>query len=229
MKYSEDQFKQLLDGLSNDLLNANHHFNLYINLQKALPKYEREITQCIAFWGLTIDAHREIAILNLCRSYDNNSKSLSLKKLIEIIQKNTELFDVSKFRERLKDNPYVDSLAQNQRQPTGEQVAEDFYFVSNDNPLVKKLTILRGNVIAHTNKDQVLSTKINLDPLTLSEVELLINKGLEIYNKYRLLFDAQIHGSSLIGEDDYKQVLHYIRLGIKARDFVNQILPDLYY
>jgi hypothetical protein len=229
MKYSEEQFKQLLERLSNDLLNASHHCKLYINLQDALSQYEREINQCVAFWGLTIDAHKEISILNLCRAYDHNPKSLSLKELIQIIQGNTELFDISKFRERLKDNEYVDSLAQTQREPTREQLAEDLRFVSNDNPLVKKLTILRGNVIAHTNKGQVISPKSNLDPLTWAEVELLISKGLEIYNKYCLLFYAQSHSSTLIGEDDYKQVLKYIRLGMKAIEFTNQIQQEFYY
>ncbi|AFZ22313.1 AbiU2 domain-containing protein [Allocoleopsis franciscana] len=229
MKYTEEEFKKLLEGLSNDLLNASHHFKLYINLQDALSKYEREINQCVAFWGLTIDAHREISILNLCRAYDHNPKSLSLKELIQIIQGNTELFDISKFRERLKDNVYVDSLAKTQREPTTEQLVEDLSFVSNDNPLVKKLTILRGNVIAHTNKGQVLSPKSNPDPLTWAEVELLISKGLEIYNKYCSLFYAQTHSSTLIGEDDYKQVLKYIRLGMKALKFTNQIQQDFSY
>jgi len=229
MKYSEEQFKQLLERLSNDLLNASHHCKLYINLQDALSQYEREINQCVAFWGLTIDAHKEISILNLCRAYDHNPKSLSLKELIQIIQGNTELFDISKFRERLKDNEYVDSLAQTQREPTREQLAEDLRFVSNDNPLVKKLTIVRGNVIAHTNKGQVISPKSNLDPLTWAEVELLISKGLEIYNKYCLLFYAQSHSSTLIGEDDYKQVLKYIRLGMETLKFTNQIQQDFYY
>jgi hypothetical protein len=229
MKYSEEQFKQLLERLANDLLNASHHFKLYINLEDALSKYEREINQSIAFWGLTINAHREISILNLCRAYDHNSKSLSLKELIQIIQGNTELFDISKFRERLKDNAYVDSLAQTRREPTREQLAEDLHFVSNDNPLVKKLTILRGNVIAHTNKGQVISPKSNPDPLNWAEVELLISKGLEIYNKYCLLFYAQSYSSSLIGEDDYKQVLKYIRLGMETIEFTNQIQQDFYY
>lgn len=223
MPYSEEEFKKLLEELANDLLNANHHFRLYRNIRKSISKYTKEINQCKAFWTLTLDAHREVSFLHLCRAYDNNQKSLSLIQLLQIIQGNTDLFDLARFRNRLKDNPYVDSLAKSQRVPTEEQLKKDMQFVSNSNPMVKKLTILRGNLVAHKNIKQILSKKDDSDPLTWGEFEELIVKGLKIYNSYRLLFEAGAYSSQLIGEDDYQIVLEYIRIGLKAIEFRNEI------
>lgn len=228
MKYSEEEFKQLLEGLISNLLNARHHYKLYQNLQAALSEYEREINQCIAFWGLTLDAHKETSLLNLCRVYDGNSKSLSLAEFIKIIQGHTELFDISKFRERLKDNPYVDSLAQTERLPKQEELNQELDLVSNSDPLVRKLTILRNNTIAHTNKDWLLASKEEPKPLTWDEVNQLIERGFSIYNKYRSLFEASTYASTLIGEDDYKTVLKYYRLGAKFIKLMHEVEHELY-
>jgi hypothetical protein len=229
MPYSEEQFKKLLDALSSDLLDAGHHFRLYRNLQESIDKYSREINQSLAFWGLTLNAHREVSILHLCRAYDNNNQnSLSLRQLLQIIKGNPDLFDISKFRERLKDNPYIDSLAQTPRIPTNEQLEQDLKFVSNENTLVKKLTILRNNSVAHIGIKKIFTDKDDPDPLTWSEVEQLIVKGLEIFNKYRSLFEASRHSSQLIGEDDYKFVLKYIRIGLDAIEFKNQVDEEFY-
>lgn len=228
MQYSEEEFKQLLEGLINNLLNARYHYTLYQNLQAALSEYEREINQCGAFWQLTLRAHRETCLLNLCRVYDGNSKSLSLAEFIKIIQEHIELFDISKFRERLKDNPYVDSLAQTERLPKQEELSQEFTFVNNSDPLVKKLTILRNNTIAHTNKDWLLALREEPKPLTWDEVNQLIKRGLTIYNKYRSLFEASTYASTLIGEDDYKTVLKYYRLGTKFVKFMHEIEHELY-
>lgn len=123
-----------------------------------------------------------------------------------------------------------------QNQTLTDQLDKDWGFVSgSDNDsgnkdkkhLVKKLTILRGNLIAHRNIGQTL--KDSLEPLTTEEVETLIEKGLEICNRYRALFDGSIKFPQLIsGEDDYKRILKYIRIGLKAIDFKNGIEPDPY-
>jgi hypothetical protein len=230
MTYSGEAFKKLLDGLINNLLNASHHFRLYRKLEEdALLEYEREINQCRAFWGLTISAHKEVSILNLCRAYDGNNQSLSLKRFLKVISENPELFDVESFRERLKDNPYVDSLAKRERMPNLEELTSEQKLVSNADPLVKKLTILRSNLIAHTNENWVLDDKKieELAPLTFEEVEELIDRGIGIYNKYSSLFEASTYASMLTGEDDYQSVLKYYRIGQKFTRFFHDIEVDL--
>ncbi len=239
--FNEEEFKKLLDALSEDLLNAGHHFRLYRNLEESMEKYETERKQCSAFWELTINAHLEVSLLYLCRAYDNKNndggkKALSLKELINIIRKNTDLFQISNLQERFKSHDFPDILVpvlneqlkqDLQNNTIHDQLNEDGIFVGNNNSLVKKLTILRGHFIAHRNIGQTL--KDSLDPLTTEEVETLIEKGLEICNRYRALFDGSNKLLHLIsGEDDYKMILKYIRIGLKAIDFKNGIEPDPY-
>lgn len=225
MTYTDEEFKRLLDALAYDLLEANHHYRLYHNLQKSLEEYEREINSYIGFWGLTFNAHREACLLHLCRAYDNHCDDiLSLKKLIIIIQGDTDIFDISRFRGHLRENPYVDSLAQYARKPPDEQVQKDLEKVSDKtNPLVQKLSRLRGGKIAHRNIKVLIKGKNDPAPLTWSEVEELINTGLRIFNNYRQLFEASTYSSMLIGETDYEEVLKLIRIGRKTRKFAIDI------
>ncbi|MCX5965897.1 MAG: hypothetical protein NT070_23065 [Cyanobacteria bacterium] len=228
MKYNEEQFKGLLKALSDDLLNARHHFKLYRSLREALDDYQKEINQCVAFWGLTLSAHKQASILNLCRAYDPQKDASSLRQLIQIIQKNIDLFDIQQFRERLKHNPYVDSLSQTAREPSKQQLEKDLEFVSKDNPLVKRLIILRNNVVAHTSTSSIIKSKNDLNPLTWEEIEELIEQGMSIVNSYSSLFEASTYASTLIGEDDYKTVLRHIRCGIKATKFLHEIEEEWY-
>jgi hypothetical protein len=236
-KFNEEDFKKLLDALSEDLLNAGHHFRIYRNLEESMEKYETERQQCPAFWELTINAHLEVSLLYLCRAYDNyNTKALSLKELINLIRKNIDLFQISDLEERFKSHDFPDIFVSDlneqlkqdlQNQTLTDQLDEDLKFVSNNNSLVNKLTILRGHFIAHKNIKQTLND--SLPPLTTKEVETLIEKGLKICNRYRALFDGSIQWPQLInGEDDYKMILKYIRIGLKAIDFKNGIEPDPY-
>ena len=228
MAYTDEEFKRLLDVLASDLLEAEHHYRLYHNLQKSLEEYEGEINTYIGFWRLTFNAHCEACLLHLCRAYDNHQKKnkndkkgiLSLQSLLQIIQGNTEIFDVARFRERQRENPYVDSLAQDNRKPPDEQIQKDLKDVLDENnPLVRKLSKLRGSRIAHTDRNLILAGKDDPAPLTWSEVKELINTGLRILNYYRELFEASIDSPMLIGENDYEQVLKIIRIGSKAIDF----------
>jgi hypothetical protein len=198
---------------------------LYHNLRQSLKEYEHEINTYSGFWSLVFDALREACILHLCRAYDNHGNdTLSLKKLLLIIQGNTALFDISRFRERKRGNPYVDSLADSDRKPHDEQIQKDIEAVSDKtNCLVQKLSRLRGSKIAHTNIKLILKGKDDPAPLTWIEVEELINTGLRIVNYYRQLFEAATYSSMLIGEDQYKNVLKLIRIGKKTINFAIDI------
>jgi len=262
MAYTEEEFTKLLNVLVDDLLDANHHYRLYHNLRQSLKEYEHEINTYSGFWSLVFDALREVCLLHLCRAYDNRQRkdgtfdTLSLKNLLLIIQGNTEIFDIARFKERLKENPYVDSLAQDDRKPTDEQIKMDVQAVSKEtNPLVYKLYKLRNKKIAHTDINEIIKGKDEPNPLTWSEVENLINTGLRIFNNYRQLFEASTYSSMLIGETDYEKVLKLIKIGrktikfsldieyahdesrgvlkpndtiIKTTNFVNNVLYDFY-
>jgi hypothetical protein len=127
-------------------------------------------------------------------------------------------FDEPNFRQRLKDNPFVASLAAEPRKPDMAQLHTDLKSVSTADPLVKKLTIWRNNYIAHRSRSSALDpkgfTKQNL--ILFSEIEALIDNGLRIVNHYSSLFSAAVHTSLPI--KDYKYLLNAVRRDLKARE-----------
>jgi hypothetical protein len=56
-------------------------------------------------------ASEEAAVLRFCRIYDQEDSANHLHGLLLTIREDLVLFDEAHFRERLKHNPHVDSLA----------------------------------------------------------------------------------------------------------------------
>ncbi len=158
-------------------------------------------------------------MLRLCKAYDlyKGKPSLNLRNFLETIEGNLHLFDEPNFRQRLKDNPFVDSLATDPRKPDAAQLHADLKSVSAVDPLVKKLTIWRNNYFAHRSRSSAMDprgfAKQNFKPF--SEIKGLIDNGLRIVNHYSNLFSATVHTSSPI--KDYKYLLDAVRRDLKAR------------
>ena len=89
-------------------------------------------------------------MIRLCRIFEQNNNSLNLVNLLDTIQSNRHFFEEEHFRERLKDNAFIESLAENVTIPSIEELRSDIEFVSDRNPIVQKLTKWRMNVYAHT-------------------------------------------------------------------------------
>src|SRR2546425_8931023 len=114
---TESQFETLLSSLAEDTVTASIHWKLCKDLFGCVNEFVRELNQSPAFWSLTVNAHREVALFRLGRLFDQQTGALSLRSLVDTIAANLRLFDVDRFRERLKDNPFVHSLADGARRP----------------------------------------------------------------------------------------------------------------
>ena len=183
----------------------------------SIKDYTMEFQQSNTFWNFTLDALQDAAMIHLCRVFDQVTTSLNLFNLLETIKANLHFFEDNHFRERLKDNAFVELLAKENRMPDKEQLDKDIWFVSTSNPLVNKLMIWRNNIIAHRGakislgKNQIL---IN-NPLTKDELLTLLDESHEILNRYSSLFCASTYSRKVIQHDDYKSLLNFIRLGIQ--------------
>ena len=111
------EFERLLKALSDDVVDAHIHYQLYKELIEAISKHPLVVQQSNTFWTFTLQAHLNSSIYALFRAYDQNTSSLHLRSWLYTIRANLHLFDETGFRERLKDNPYVASLAQDSRKP----------------------------------------------------------------------------------------------------------------
>ena len=202
---SSEEFERLMEALSHDLVQANIHYRLHRDLRDAVQEYEREFNQAGTFWSLTLNAHFDACLFRLCRAYEQHKNALHLRNWLKIIQENLHLFDTGAFKTRLKENPFVESLAASAKKPDSEQLAVDIEFASNKNPLVEKLTILRNKVFAH-REVKLLIQNCNVwqeQSLKYREIDSLLENGIAILNRYSVLFKALSYSRQIIGHDDY--------------------------
>lgn len=223
---SEKDFQRLLDALAGEICSAKDHLGLYRDLRAAEEEFGREYIQSWTFWWLTFRAHLEAALFRLIRIYDAHLASLSLRNLLDTIKARLDVFDVESFRERLKGNPFVDSLASDARKPDAAQLDADIEFAGNDER-IEKLTKWRHNLLAHRSaKNIVKGVEIAADyPLTVEEIEELVTRAFAILNRYTYLFRATSQCARIVGHDDYTFVLTSIRARLDqgAREIEEQI------
>jgi hypothetical protein len=214
------QFERLLEALVDELIDAHDHFRLHQDLNAAIQDYEAEFNQSAAFWTFTLSAHMDAAPLRLCKAYDlyEGKPSLNLRNFLETIEGNAHFFDEPNFRQRLKNNPFVESLAADPRKPDSVQLQKNLKSVSNADSLVKKLTIWRNNYFAHRSGSSALDPKgfAKQNSILFSEIKALIDNGLRIVNFYSSLFSASVHTS--LSVEDYKYLLDAVRRDLKVRD-----------
>ena len=206
--------------LRTDITEGHDLYHLYRNICALLPDYQREIAQSRAFWSLVLQALQDSAILRLCRVYDQESKSLSLYTFLLTVRDSPEVFQEAEFRKRLDGNPGVEILvAYRQRLPM-PQLEQDILVTSCRDPLVHKLILWRHNAIAHRGYEIAKGNRQVLDnsPFTGDDWVTLIDRSFDILNRYAFLFDARSYSVKLIGEDDYKDLFHFLRLGLKKHD-----------
>jgi hypothetical protein len=217
------EFHRLLFGLVDELVEAAMHHKLYQDLLAAIPEYSTVFSQSPAFWSLTLQAHRDAVLTRICKAYDqygSGNPSLNLQNLLDTIQANLHLFDEPNFRQRLKENAFVDSLSATPRRPDLVRLQQDKESVSASDPLVAKLIIWRNNFYAHRSPTQALApeTFATKYPLSTEDVEQLLSNGLDIVNRYSDLFIATQHSTKLVGQDDYLWLLKAVRESIDAEE-----------
>ncbi|MFI5398986.1 MAG: hypothetical protein ACHQ9S_25935 [Candidatus Binatia bacterium] len=215
---STAEFEKLLDSVANDAVSASIHWKLLSDLSTAATSFEREMNQSLAFWSLTFAAHREAVLFRLARLYDQGERALSLRTWLGTIEANMDLFDQEGFRERLKDNPFVDSLARSARRPDATILTADIDSVSRkSDALVTKICNLRHKVLAHRDPSLVLRTgPSNAAGITNGDTEQLLDRAVTLVNRYSSIFRARTYSTTIVGADDYESMLRFVQRGINA-------------
>jgi len=217
---SEKELDDLLDALGREIVSTRFYNDLYRDLVDSIEEFEREFNQSRTFWSLALDSLNDARLLRLCRIFDGNPKTLNLKTFLLAIQNNSGWFCAQSFRKRVSSNSFVEPLSKINRTPEPSQLNADIEIVSNDDPLVKKLTLWRNHIVAHKDPGVVLKKKkiIENNPISESEIHCLLERALDVFNRYSQLFRASIHSPTIVGKDDFEQMLRLVRLGIKNSD-----------
>jgi hypothetical protein len=215
---SGEELEKLLDALANDIVDANIYYRLFNGLLTSIEGHPEEIGQSTTFWWLAIQAIKEAYLFRLCRIFDQHEKSLNLVNLLDTIKANLHLFQEPHFRERLKDNAFVDYLAEGVKIPSLEELKEDIEFASLANPIVNKLIVWRANAYAHRGAKVALGKTSSLEAISTQEIELLLDKCFSIFNKYLHLYKATTWSRQVIGHDDYQSLFKFLRMGLEKHD-----------
>jgi AbiU2 len=212
------EFEPQIKGLIDQLFYANLHFQIGTGLRQSWREYYPEIIQAFVFWQYTIQAHDTMAVLALCRVYDNSrvadKQSLTLRRFITTVENNPTVFHATEFRKRLANNPSVNSLSQRLQPPHAAQIAKDK--ANCEDQRVKDLCDRRNKLIAHSDYDFTIGKNkdyYNKHPLPYSDIQLLIDRGFDILNRYSGIFIACTHSQRLASQQDqdYLKVLKSLR------------------
>ena len=139
MRHTPEEFAKLLESLSSDVVNAHIHWRMATELGNSLAAHPLVFAQSNTFWSLTHQAHIATSLQCLSRAFDQEHSSLHLPSLLRTIKNNLEIFDADKFRVRLKDNPFVESLAETAEKPDERQLTEDIKLCTSKDPDVRLL------------------------------------------------------------------------------------------
>jgi hypothetical protein len=188
------------------------------DLREAMDRYPLVSQQSNTFWYLTLKAHAATAVSQLCRAFDQEQKSLHLLSWLLTIRENVHLFSVDEFKKRLKDNPFVESLAEDDLKPDEAQLEHDVALCKDTNPLVRKLIAMRGSTYAHrsaelTRRGSGLSETMTL---TRDEFEHLLTTARDILNRYTRLFAAESYSVSVIGAKDFEYIFSTVHEAVQA-------------
>jgi hypothetical protein len=208
------EFERLLNRLATDIVDAAIFNRLHTDLSVSVDEYWQEFAQSRAFWSLTLQAHIEVVVFRLIRVYDTHNSALSLQSWLQTIKGNLHLFGA----EHGAQSP--DVIRRGAEPPDLDQLNRDIVSVTPVDPLVKKLTSLRGNVIAHTSARNI-AEELHLEDrfaLTYEEIDSLVSRATTILNRYSILFKRQSWSTLIVGHDDFRNVLKALQADLERRD-----------
>jgi hypothetical protein len=225
------EFEQHVNALVDQLFTANLHFQIGTGLRESWREYYQELIQAHVFWEYTIHAHDTMAVLGLCRVYDKTRvaawESLTLRRLIETVKANPNVFEQAEFRKRLGQNPHVDYLSQRLPKLDADQIESDIKFCEHD-ALIEELHVLRNKVIAHADYEYSIGKEKDCSrshPLPYEDIQRLIDCGFKIVNRYSGVYIARTHSDRLASrqDQDYLEVLRALRAVRNEERFVNRL------
>lgn len=204
------EFKRVVETIALELVDANIAFRMHMDLIAAHEGGSgAAMRQAWTFWSLTIQGHLDSAVFRLCRIYDQDDKNLGLR-FLHTIQSNQHLFTKEQFGARVQDRPHAGTLVANYEALDTNQIDTDMAYVTRaTNPVVDRLIAIRHNYYSHRNAKDVVADRAVSEayPHMRHEVGDLLQGGMDIVNRYSMLFDANHWSTQIIGRDDYQYVL----------------------
>ena len=187
-----------LNHLATQLAVANTHLHIYQKLRTEFAgSLKGKFYKSKDFWGFTLSAHFQIAVLNLCRLYDDHKCAFSLHRFLKDIPK-----------ERFKP-------------PENDLWNTDIAYVSGQSlfrPLVK-LKEWRYNIIGLTNyrtSSGGMEEFLEKNPVAIEEIQKLIDDGFSILERWTYHYEDKCIQERI--DDGRSQRRTYRRLSDGSKD-----------
>lgn len=201
--------------LRGELNNANWHFIILKYLQELRGTYRKELNQAPAFFGLTMYAHLLAALVRINKFFDKNKKHLSIRKFLDFIEQNLDIFSNEAFEARMRrEDRYESYIIKGHTEITLQKVEEDRKKV-NDLP-VAHIRRWRNTILVHIEEGRVLRgiDIMKKYPVKQRQVDDIINTLDKMLNEYLVAYDASTWAKDLAVKDGIKAVVEAIRFQI---------------
>jgi AbiU2 len=211
----ELEFRSLLEGLAQDIVDAHIHWYMWISLTDLLPQWADVQVEASTFWHYTRSAHLRTALASLARAFDQEQRSLHLKNWLVTIGEHRHLFTVDAFTRRLSDDPFAKWLLEDVKELDIDALLLDIQSCSIYDPDVRALFQYRSNVLAHRGAKLAKQGSAAQQPqLDTEQIERLLNRAKTILNHYSLLFNASAYSMRPVGHDDVEHVFRRMQRDI---------------
>jgi len=212
---AEETFQKYHEELRGELNNANWHFTIWKYLQELRGTYHKELNQAPTFFGLTMHAHLLAALVRINKFFDKNEKHLSIRKFLDFIEENLDLFSSKAFEARMRSiGRYESHIIREHSQITLEKVEEDRKRV--DDLPVSCVRKWRNTILVHIEAERVLRSidVMKTYPVRQKQVAETINTLDDILNEYLVAYDASTWAKDLPIKNGVRAVVDAIRFSM---------------
>jgi hypothetical protein len=200
---ARSEFDWLMEHMIHEAYRVRDNWEFWGAMEEAFEEYSGELNQTPAFWELTRRAHEDSVALRLGRLYDPHATATSLGNLLQTM------------KESITSVPAV--LPQSIAQLNAAELDSEMIGVSEDDPIVAKLLVLRNEYLAHRGTRHVTKGTFDALPnLQRNEIATLIERALSLLTKYRnrLGYTPLLWGHH--EAEEFRQLLALIRSGCSA-------------
>jgi len=209
------KLSKALELLMHDIVYASIYNKLINDLAKSKSKYSNVYNQSNTFWFLVFESIKESRMIRLCRICDTQTNSISLGNLLQAIKGCKDVFSKEEFRKRLKDNPFVDSLSEYNREIITSELENEINEF-NENQTVQRIRKWRNNYIAHKGINEGLNDFPILlkNELSFEDISKFIKYSHGLIDKYLHTLIAVSWSDKIVGDDDYNSLLKFASMGL---------------
>ena len=200
---SRDEFEWLIEHLTHEAFRVRDHWEVWGALDRSLDRYWEELNQTPNFWELTRRAHQDIVVLRLGRLFDPHAAAISLGSLLQTMKENA-----------VAPSPLLAAVASLDL----SELDKDMSSVSDGDAKVRKLLTLRNEYLAHRDSRHVArGTFVSLPVLEREEVASLLDRALEILQRYRERLGFRPLGWGHYEVREFEMLLELLHAGLQSR------------